>query len=888
MIRVNNQKVIGRLSRKTLKANRFRNGMAVFAIMLTTLLFSALFTIAGTMVRTSEGETFRQAGGDMHGTFKDVTLEEKEILKKDPMIVKAGERLFLGMADGEAFRKVHGELSYMDDVCAEGSFCLPKQGRLPEEGTKEIACDSRILECLGITPRIGEPVTITYNVGNANKKQITDTFTLCGWWDYDFANTASMALLPKSYVNEIAEEYPREDESDFIGKWDLNIYLKSSMHIEEDMKQILASHGYQTENSKEENYIGIGVNWGYAGAQMAANIDAGMVFTIAVMLVLIILTGYLIIYNIFQISVSSDIHSYGLLKTIGATGRQIRRMIRRQVLLLSAVGIPFGIVFGYLAGRMLAPIAILSINDHRSVSIVTSPWIFIGAAVFSLITVLLSCRKPGRIAAKVSPVEAVSYTDVSVGKKQMKRGVSGGKTFRMAIANLGRNKKKTLLVVLSLSLAVVLFQGTYLFACGFDMDKYLEKFVISDFILGDATYFQVSRLFSGETALPEEEIERIQEGGEITESGRIYGLYSEAYDFVSEERYRGKYEGVMDEEVVEEMVEGAMKDSKGNFADEINLYGMEDFPLSQVKVIDGDLKDLYDPNQNAIAAVYQTDDYSHPIEGSNWAKTGDEVTIRYVYEWKYRNPDTGEKISEEKWETYDGEFIAEPVRFEDITYRVAACVMIKNPMTFRMFRNDDFVLNAEVFMRDSKTADVMAYMFNTTEESNGSMDDFLKNYTENISPLLDYESKEAYSSEFEGYRNMFLLMGGALSFVIGLVGVLNFLNAILTGIHSRRREFAILQSIGMTKRQLKQMLICEGLLYVGFTAALSLILSFAAGSALAKMIENLMWFFTYRFRVLPLLLVIPVFVLLGILLPLLSYRNVEKQSIVERLRESEQ
>ena len=101
MIRVNNQKVIGRLSRKTLKANRFRNGMAVFAIMLTTLLFSALFTIAGTMVRTSEGETFRQAGGDMHGTFKDVTLEEKEILKKDPMIVKAGERLVLGMADGE-------------------------------------------------------------------------------------------------------------------------------------------------------------------------------------------------------------------------------------------------------------------------------------------------------------------------------------------------------------------------------------------------------------------------------------------------------------------------------------------------------------------------------------------------------------------------------------------------------------------------------------------------------------------------------------------------------------------------------------------------------------------------------------------------------------------
>lgn len=226
MIRVKNQKVIGRLSRKTLKANRFRNGIAVFSIMLTTLLFSALFTIAGTMVRTSERESFRQAGGDMHGTFKDVTLEEKEILKTDPMIVKAGERLFLGRAAGEAFRKVQGELSYMDDVCAEGSFCAPKQGRLPEEGTKEIACDSRILECLGITPEIGEPVTLTYEVGSIHKKQISDTFILCGWWDYDAANMASMALLPKSYVDKVAAEYPREDESDPTGKMGFECLFK--------------------------------------------------------------------------------------------------------------------------------------------------------------------------------------------------------------------------------------------------------------------------------------------------------------------------------------------------------------------------------------------------------------------------------------------------------------------------------------------------------------------------------------------------------------------------------------------------------------------------------------------------------------------------------------
>ena len=134
---------------------------------------------------------------------------------------------------------------------------------------------------------------------------------------------------------------------------------------------------------------------------------------------------------------------------------------------------------------------------------------------------------------------------------------------------------------------------------------------------------------------------------------------------------------------------------------------------------------------------------------------------------------------------------------------------------------------------------------------------------------------------------MFLLMGGALSLVIGLVGILNFFNATMTGIHSRRREFAMLSSIGMTAKQLKRMLMCEGLMYVGFTIAVSLALSLTALPVLANQIESLVWFFTYRFNILPLFLVIPAFGAHGVLLPLFSYRNVEKQSIVERLRESE-
>lgn len=98
------------------------------------------------------------------------------------------------MACGEPFRKVHAELPYMDDVCRKSSFCVPEYGKPPKESTKEMTCDTRILQTLGITPKIGKPLTLSYEIGGIEKETITDTFLLCGWQDYDAANMASMTI----------------------------------------------------------------------------------------------------------------------------------------------------------------------------------------------------------------------------------------------------------------------------------------------------------------------------------------------------------------------------------------------------------------------------------------------------------------------------------------------------------------------------------------------------------------------------------------------------------------------------------------------------------------------------------------------------------------------
>lgn len=881
MLKVSNKKCIRRLSDKSLRSARTRNLIAVVAIALTTILFTSLFTIAMTINHSFQQQTFRQVGGDMMGTFKDVTEEQVRELSDDPLITKWGARLMLGMPTEAPFNKSHVEVSYMDKNNAEGYYCMPTTGTLPREGTDEIAVDTRILALLGVEPEIGAKLTMPYALGNGETR--ADTFTLSGFWEYDAASMASMALVPRSYADQVLAGYERGGDYDATGLWTLNLYFKSALHIRDDLAQIAQNHGYQIDEPTAENYLNTGVNWAYSGAQFSANLDPSVVLAVAALLLLILFTGYLIIYNVFRISVTSDIRFYGLLKTIGTTGRQIKRLLRRQAYLLSLIGIPVGLVLGFFIGTRLVPVIMAQLT-YTVTHVSANPLIFVGAALFSLVTVRISCAKPGRMAARVSPIEAVRYTEASAGRKKAKKHPQKAGLGGMALANLGRSKSRTVLTVVSLSLAVVLLNGVYMFAQGFDMDKYLRSWVVTDFIFGDAGYFQTGTGYtSSDQGVPEDVIDTINAQGGVTESGRIYAQPAFTEEFVPEDWYRTAKARWYPSERIDAMLEMQARTADGRIADRTELFGMEDFPLDQLNVIDGDLAPLYDETQNAIAAVYMTNDYDEPYADSHWAKPGDTVTLRHISEYEYYDTRTGEVGDSAAIER---DYLGQRAKtYEDATYTVCATVTIKNAMGFRHAGMDQFVLNAEVLRRDAlREVGVMTYLFNTTDEANANMEAFLKDYTETVQPVYDYESKQSYVAEFEGFRGMFLTMGGALSFIIGLVGVLNFLNAVLTSILARRRELAVLQAVGMTGKQLKTMLTREGLLYAGFSLGLALVLSVGAGLVIQTALASMFWFFTARFTLLPVLLVAPVFVLLGILLPRLSYRAISRQSVVERIR----
>lgn len=134
---------------------------------------------------------------------------------------------------------------------------------------------------------------------------------------------------------------------------------------------------------------------------------------------------------------------------------------------------------------------------------------------------------------------------------------------------------------------------------------------------------------------------------------------------------------------------------------------------------------------------------------------------------------------------------------------------------------------------------------------------------------------------------MYALLGGLLSFILALIGILNFVNVTATSILSRRQELAMLESIGMTGTQQRRMLQYEGLCYAALTILISCTAGIWFGRLLVQAIAGQMWMFSWHFTVLPIVICTPFLFALSLVVPVLCYQSARKKSVVERLRISE-
>lgn len=875
MIKVDNKKTIINITKKYMLANRRRNIIGIIAIILTALLFTTIFTITGIIKNSIEEQTFRQTGGNYHGVFKGLNLSEKDDLIKGSKMVSPGYRLFLGIGINEEFSKSQVEVSYIEEAITKGLYSSPTFGNLPRNNTKEVACDSKVLELLKINPQLGEKISLKVRLGNG--KIIEDEFLLSGWWKYDEALFANQIIVPESYILSQLKNY-QETEYDQTGKMDLYFYLENDKHIEDDIKEIAKRQGYQIDDKNSSNYVNYGVNWSYLGNRLNENISIGLVATIVSILSLIFISGYMIIFNIFQISVTQDIRFYALLKTIGTTKKQIRKIVLLQGLILSLIGIPLGVVAGHGLGTVLSTVVskmLNNINIYYSYNIL----VIIFSIFFSFVTVIASCIRPGIIASKIAPVEGVKYVEKSRTTRRKKK-VNKFSILSLSLENIKRSKKRSVLVVISLTLATILFQSTLNFVKGFNMEKYLDNWIVSDFILGKASYFNNLKLSPIQyLTISEKSIRDVDKSIPMVESGKIYtGMNAQIA--LTKDEIQSYRENKIDSEEYD-YLEALEKDKEGKIFDYINLYGMDEFPLSKLNVFQGDLSNL-DKIENGIVAIYKNDDYGNLIEDSNIKKLGDRVKIRQYTGYKAVDRNSYKEVLD--WEDKDlNEIYFEPLNFYDREYTIVALATMKYPMSYRYFGNLEFVMDTKTMDITLDGNKVMTYLFNVEKEQNEKVEVFLKEYTKNNKDL-DFESKIRYINSYKEFRGVFLILGMGLSSILAVIAIVNFFNTIVTSIIWRRREFATLQAIGMTNKQMNKMVILEGIFYIILSLILFLVLIFAIDLFILNNISKIFWFYSKETFYMGGIVIYAIYLVIGILVPLWSFGKIQRKSIVERLK----
>ncbi len=882
MLKVKNKKIIKKLTLENFKANRGRNRITVLAIVLTTVLFSSIFSAVASLNRSFQQESFRQVGGEFHVGIKDGTPELIEEIKDDPMIQRYGTKLFLGNLSEPPFHKAHIEMVYMDETEAKGCFCEPETGRLPQSG-KEVATDTRVLKLMGIEqPQEGMSVTFSYTLDDGSTKE--DTFTLTGWWQYDDATIASMVIVPQDYCETALKDCVVSEES-MTGKWSMDISFSNSWNLSGKLDKLLANHGYQRNDEAADNYLSCGVNWAYTSTGLMENFDVATMVMLVALVLLVFFAGYLIIYNIFRIAVGTDIRFYGMLKTIGTTEKQITQMVNIQAERLMLIGIPIGLVLGYGVGNALVPIIMGNLHAEDSGYQISFSAVFmLVAALFSMFTVAVSCRKPARIAAKVSPMEALRYTEVS-GVRGKRKG-SHTSLFAMARANVGRSRSKMITVTISLTLSVVLLVFTVAFVNGFDMDKFTGKFTSSDFAIAPASYFNHEGTQDENAWDAMEDVAAFQALQGVTECGMIYHNNDSSFAHLPVEKITELMQLANPDEP--EYVEGYVNrikekqtpDENGCYEHFVDLYGMDALAMEKLVTVEGDVSKAMDPSGKYIIQVAQSDDYEKPIEGTAPCQVGDTLTITYGEEYRYLDVRTGEEVTlstpEAYWEKVKGE------RHSN-TYTVCAVVTIPYGISYRQFGSTEYILAADIYKQHAGNEDAMLYMLNVEDSKQGAVKEFLTQYTERVNPNLNFESKEQYQENFSSLKQMFIMIGGTLSIIIGLIGILNFFNAMFTSIYARRRELAVMESVGMTESQVKKMLIYEGLIYTGLSIVVTFFISGVCQTFILEGVAKVFWLITPQFTIWPLAIILPLYALLGSVIPLVICKKMQKSSVVERL-----
>ena len=823
-MKVKNKAYIRRLAKSILNANKSRRNILLLAIALTSILFTSLFSVALGLVKSMETQTMKTIGAISHGSFKELSDKDISILSKDKDIKEFSIREKVGILDDE---KISAELSYIDNNGFEWSLIEKVKGKFPEK-ENDVFIDLATAKKLGYKGEIGEEIEVPFTIekpytGEIIKKR-SEKFIISGTFQNPIDSNVGVGqiYLSKAYVDKLS--LPENNN-------DVEVMLKNSFMIRDKLLKIAERNGYKVVDDPgnlSDKEIRIGVNFAYL-LSGDSSFDFKTFLPFLAFLILVIVAGYLIINNIFKISVNEDIKLLGLLKTIGMTKPQIKKLVHLESLAASLPAIIVGDIVGISIGKIILN-KIFANNEMLTdvkLSFTVIILIILFSTAFTLLTVFLSVMSPAKYAAKISPIDASKYNETQVKKKYKSNSISLGKLAKRQVFS---NKFRFISIVLSISLSAVILNSVLTYTGNIDLEKGISDVIVTDYNIASPKYFRY--MYSGsEDGIKDNFIDEIENQKGFKVGGALY--------------YYG-YEYYYPDIKIEDHKVAPI------------LLGIDDYLINKQKFIDGVFdKEKWQTGNYVIIGEYG--------DKKSAFKAGDKIKINVKN--KVKEVQVMGKVEYNFSNGLRYFPVIKENQFDESSPELDLEYFYLNPNLYKELTGDN---------------SIMSYGFDVEDSEKENFDKLLKSFENE--PGFSYDSRDLQIKSFKDFKNLIEFVGYSLSIVLFLISVLNFINVIATEILRNMVNLSILEAIGMTKKNIKKYLVKKNLIYSLCGLVFSFIIMLLVDKyILIGFMEQTKWT-SYKFVIMPLILVNCVNIIIGILFTGRFYEKHSQNSVVDRIR----
>ena len=782
-----------KLAKKSLKSEKRRNFMIIIAISLAAFLMSMCGTLFFAFQESQNNMATFQA------SYDNLTEDKIEKLRHQPEIEMVASLYNLGeikMPEGYSLY-----LAYMDDAAcyiARNQFTL-KDGTMPSK-ENEIAVDREMVNKYFSNTAIGDKISFQIN----GKSQ---DFVISGITESSTESQGNYSCyISKSFVENSSNYNPAKYQSYVC-------FADADSTSKEILKERIASIGKEIGADYSLSFLFFRENMGLSFEN---------ILTFVSLSVLVLFAGITVIQSIFRISINEKIRNFGQLRTLGTTALQIKKMINYESRYLSWLGIPPGIVLGAIVGPVLGS------NEFSSgFSPINIPFVMIGVSIICTLMVKLSVRKPLKIAATTSPIEAVRYIAYRNAPMQSRKHNKKISPYSLALLNLGRDKKKTASTLLSL-----IFGGLLLFiSASAAVSNTPEQFVREKFFVNGGSF----RIY-----LSEESVGKNEANNSLNESLREELLNTKGIQKIIPLRDSvGMCHYSINGNVTEGMCDIISDQStEGNFS------------FVEQHLIDGQMpKNQFE--------VLLTDGYM-------------ELGVTKGTPIKITN--SGEEIECIVSGFFDKSFVGTENGTDAID---PANLIITQELAQQLFPNtENFAYSWEIIT--DKTYN---------DEIESAIQQKITSKEKGLS-ICSYNDVVEYMES-----SMNLLFGSLqmLSLLILLFGIINLINMTLSNHQARKQEISTLRSVGLSLKQLYRSLITEGLLYVLVSFGIVLLVGIPIAIPVSKAVGILFGMpnLSYQFPTMQIGGYLLILILLQLILSVWEIRDLKKRSLTEQMRAME-